>query len=145
MKKWFAEVWNKTKRDAESLFKGSSVFLFLGLLAMPVSAFLFAVGDYGRVNVLLSFIGGFFTGGVFLILIYGPIALWMFLGTFFINLSSTPNSWERGNKPVLIIAMITAFVIVAVTWWGTFKVVTQIPIVGDQVKFMFRHADEDED
>jgi hypothetical protein len=41
--------------------------------------------------------------------------------------------------------MITAFVIVAVTWWGTFKVVTQIPIVGDQVKFMFRHADEDED
>jgi hypothetical protein len=44
-----------------------------------------------------------------------------------------------------IIAMVTAFVIVAVTWWGTFNVVTQIPIVGDQVKFMFRHADEDED
>jgi hypothetical protein len=112
---------------------------------MPGLAFFFAVEDYGRVNVLLSFIGGFFTGGVFFILMYGPIALWMFLGTFFINLSSTPNSWARGNKPVQIIATITAFVIVAVTWWGTFKVVTQIPIVGDQVKFMFRHADEDED
>jgi hypothetical protein len=116
MKKWLAEVWNKTKRDSEGLFKDSSAILFFGLLAMPVSAILFAVEDYGRVNVLLSFIAGFFTGGIFLILLYGPIALWMFLGIFLINLSSSPNSWQHGNRPVQIIAMITAAVIVAATW-----------------------------
>jgi len=27
---------------------------------------------------LLSFTAGFFTGGIYLVLLYGPIALWMF-------------------------------------------------------------------
>jgi fucose permease len=39
--------------------------LFLCVVGMVFCAFFFAIHDYGKVNVLLSFIVGFFTGAYF--------------------------------------------------------------------------------
>jgi hypothetical protein len=65
MNKQLAEAFARAK---ESVFPEKDrhalpAFGLLGLACMVLSAFLFAVDDYGKVNVLLAFIVAFFTGG----------------------------------------------------------------------------------
>jgi hypothetical protein len=101
---------------------------------MVFCAFFFAIHDYGKVNVLLSFIVGFFTGGVFLALSFGPIFLFLFLGTFFAFLSGQRNPTKR----VEVIAAIMALIVIVAAWVAVFGVASRIPVMGRQVTFMFR-------
>jgi 4-amino-4-deoxy-L-arabinose transferase-like glycosyltransferase len=109
---------------------------------MILSAFFFAAHDYGRTNISFAFVVGFFTGGIWLALAFGPLMLRTALGTFFVHLFGQ-RSLENHFKTIAVIAGLLAFVIVAATWAAVFDVATSLPIIGHQVTFMFRDSGAD--
>ena len=133
MSKWFNDVMGRTMVQTKGSLARWNPLLLLGFFGMIAFAIIFAVRDYGNVNVLLALIVGFLTGSVFLVLSYGPIALYLFLEAFFSHLSGQQNPTAR----VQTIAVIAALIVVTATWATAFGVATHIPI-GQQGTYMFR-------
>ena len=103
MRARFASAWNRTLLGVLSdgdkeIYK---MFAALFILAMIFSAFFFAIHDYGRVNVIVSFVAGFFTGALYSLLIIGPLVLWIFLAVF---LSHFLTGQENPTNRVLVVS-----------------------------------------
>jgi hypothetical protein len=70
MTAWFGAVWSRTLAESDKLIFGREKDMLktglaaLGVISMIYSAFFFAIHDYGRVNIIVSFAVGFFTGAV---------------------------------------------------------------------------------
>ena len=144
MRAWFASAWNRTLLGVLSdgdkeIYK---MFAALFILAMIFSAFFFAIHDYGRVNAIISFVAGFFTGALYFLLIIGPLVLWIFLTVF---LSHLLTDQENPANRVLVVSSIASAIVVGVLWIGTTDFLKTVPILGDQLTFMFGDEDEDDD
>jgi hypothetical protein len=129
----FAEVWP----DDWGIYKAIGALWVLGVI---FCGFFFAVHDHGRVNILVSFVGGLVTGVFLFLLTYGPILLWLFLAIF---LSRLTTDHEEPTKRAQTISFITSLIAVAALWIVTLDFVKTLPVVGDQITFMFRDEDDD--
>jgi hypothetical protein len=144
MRARFASAWNRTLLGVLSdgdkeIYK---MFAALFILAMIFSAFFFAIRDYGRVTVIISFVAGFFTGALYILLIIGPLVLWIFLAVF---LSHLLTGQENPANRALVVSAITSAIVVGVLWIVTTDFLKTVPILGDQLTFMFGDEDEDDD
>lgn len=145
MKAWFGAAWSRTLASSNELIIGRDKSV-LGVYAVPVvismilSAFFFAIHDYGRVNVIVSFAVGFLTGAVFFLLLYGPIALWMFLALLF-SFCQDPYEKESSQR-IQKISFIAASIVVFAAWFVIVALLKNVPILGNQLTFMFRDTDD---
>ena len=144
MRARFASAWNRTLLEvlSDGDKKIYKMFAALFILAMIFSAFFFAIHDYGRVNVIVTFVAGFFTGALYFLLIVGPLVLWIFLAVF---LSHLLTGQENPTNRVLVVSTIASAIVVGVLWIVTTDFLKTVPILGDQLTFMFGDEDEDDD
>ena len=143
MTEWLSAVWSRTKVAFSREMIGPDkdtwvVWAPLSVIGMILSAFFFAIYDYGRVNIVVSFVAGFFTGGIFILFSYGSIVLWLFLSVFF---SFLPGKFMPTSR-CQIISAVAAGVVVIIAWIATLEVLKGVPILGDQITFMFRDKDD---
>jgi hypothetical protein len=146
MTAWFGAVWSRTLAESDKLIFGrekdmlKTGFAALGVISMIYSAFFFAIHDYGRVNIIVSFAVGFFTGAVWCLLFYGPVVLWIFLVVLF---SFLPGPYEKEpTQRVQKISIIAASIVVIAAWIVTFDLLKNVPALGHQLTFMFRDTDD---
>ena len=93
---WLATAWNRTLVEFSKFNDDAYKYVFLICpFGMIFAAFFFAVHDYGRVNILISFVAGFFTGALFILLPFGALLLWVFLGIFLSNLTGQKEPTKR--------------------------------------------------
>ena len=117
MTAWFGAVWSRTLAESDKLIFGRA-----------------------RVNIIVSFAVGFFTGAVWCLLFYGPIVLWIFLVVLF---SFLPGPYEKEpTQRVQKISIIAASIVVIAAWIVTFDLLKNVPSLGHQLTFMFRDTDD---
>ena len=137
---WLATAWNRTLVEFSKFNDDAYKYVFLICpFGMIFAAFFFAVHDYGRVNILISFVAGFFTGALFILLPFGALLLWVFLGIFLSNLTGQ----KEPTKRVLVnFCFIASAIAVVALWTVSIDFLKSVPIIGDQLTFMFRDDDD---
>ena len=119
---------------------------------MGISAIFFAFHDYGHRNIIVSFVAGFITGGIWIVLTVGALILWIFLMILFISLYDERKEAiqrrerkieiQRSHAPGNICAILAGIITVAV-WFAALEFIKTIPALGEQVTFLFRDWDDD--
>jgi hypothetical protein len=141
MHEWLSHVRKRTSQHFGELIgrdkAAIEVLLFFGSIAVLILALLFALDAKG-VNIFVAFFAGIFTGCIWFVLSFGMILLWGFLDCLFCSLHS-----KGPSKRLAIFYVITSFVITGVVWFATFELAKKIPVVGNQLTYLFRNYDED--
>src|SRR5262245_24381617 len=118
---------------------------FIGLLVMLFSAVFFPFHEYGHRNIIISFVAGFITGGIWIALTVGPLILWFFLFFLFWSLLDVDKKIAMQASPSSrpgTICLILAGIITVAVWFAAFEFFKSVPVLGEQVTFMFRDFDD---
>jgi hypothetical protein len=137
MRQRFSDAWTRTVSEAKQLIFGNApwgVFAALGGIGALFGAFFFAIHDFGKVNVIVSFVVGFVTSCLYLALLAGPLALWMFLTILLSFLSGQASPSLRAQT----ISAIAAAIVVLAMWIAVVDFLSGVPVLGRQLTFMLR-------
>ncbi len=142
MRLLITKAWKQTTNDVigeGKQFRDAWASIFL--LVMLFSAICFCFYEYSHRNIIISFVAGFVTGGIWIALTAGPLVLWYFLFYLFCLLGVEKKiSIQPSKVPGKACAILAGFITVA-AWFPAFEFFKNIPILGDQVMFLFPNVD----
>lgn len=136
-------AWRESAVEMRKQVSSVLVFWPFLLVAVLLCAIFFAVRDYRDVNVLASFAAGLVSGSLYFVLGYGALISWAFLSIFTYRVSKAkyerPISYAKSSHDEVHGRFAVYGVILTLIWVvPTFWAASQIPVVGDQMAFMFR-------
>ena len=119
---------------------------FIAILVMFFSAVFFPFHEYGHRNIIISFVAGFITGGVWIALTVGPLVLWCFLIYLFWSLLDVDKkiTIKRSKVPGNVCVILAGIITIA-AWIAVSEFFKNVPVVGEQITFMFQDFDDDDD
>lgn len=117
------------------LRKSKDILIGGTILASIFCGVVFAFKDFGRVNPILSFIGGLISGPLFVFFGYGFI---MFGAYASVALQRRFRLEDTRSENKMSLLMAGGFLLTALWMVPLFWAATKIPVVGDQLGFMFR-------
>ena len=129
----FAEVWP----DDWGIYKAIGALWVLGVI---FCGFFFAVHDHGRVNILVSFVGGLVTG-VFLFTHIRPNSSVAFSCNLPFKTDDRSRRTDKASSNDFFYHVVDCSRCPVDECDSRF--VKTLPVVGDQITFMFRDEDDD--
>lgn len=142
---WFPGAQADTKcRDGESgawlmlneLKKSKEILIGGTVLSAIFCGVVFAFKDFGHVSPILSFIGGLITGPLFVFFTFGFIIFSVYTSVAIQSRFGLDDGGKSENRMSAL--LFAGFVLTAVWMVPLFWATTKIPVIGDQVGFMFR-------
>ena len=139
-----ATAWNESTSEMWKQVKPLLMLWPFFALAVLFFAVWFAVKDYEEVNALISFVAGLLTGAFYFLIGYGSLISFAFFTIFTHKVSKAKFerriSYTRYSHDEVHGRFWIYGALLTLLWvFPLFMAVSQIPVVGDQVAFMFRN------